>query len=55
MNVSTWTERSGSADLKKAQAPVEYTEFPDAGHGPTAERVYADPAVIDWLLSQRRR
>lgn len=44
-----------AADLKKAQAPVEYTEFPDARHGPTAERVYADPAVIDWLLSQRRR
>ena len=42
------------ADLKKAHASVDYTEFPDARHGPTAERVYADPAVIDWLLSQHR-
>jgi predicted peptidase len=43
------------ADLKKVQASVEYTEFPDARHGPTAERVYAESAIIDWLLSQHRR
>jgi predicted peptidase len=44
-----------AADLKKAGAPVEYIEYPDARHGPTAERIYADPRAVDWLLAQRRR
>jgi len=44
-----------AAELKTAGAPVEYIEYSDARHGPTAEKTYADPAVIDWLLAQRRR
>jgi predicted peptidase len=44
-----------AADLKKAGAPVQYFEYPDARHGPTAEKTYADASVIDWLLSQHRK
>lgn len=48
------TARQWGADLKKANAPAEYIEYPDTRHGPTAEKTYADASVIEWLLSQRR-
>jgi len=43
------------AALRKIGADVHYTEYPDTHHGPAAEKAYADPSIIDWLLSQRRR
>jgi predicted peptidase len=46
--------RRFAADLKNAGASVQYSEYPDTRHGPTAEKAYADHMVIDWLLSQRR-
>jgi predicted peptidase len=42
------------ADLKKAGAAIEYTEYPDARHGPTAERTYENGALFDWLLAQHQ-
>ena len=42
------------ADLRKVGAAVEYTEYPDTRHGPTAERTYADAALLDWLLAQHQ-
>ncbi|NNM29677.1 MAG: prolyl oligopeptidase family serine peptidase [Akkermansiaceae bacterium] len=41
------------AALEAAGSGVRYTEFPDAGHD-IWDRVYRDPAVLDWLLAQRR-
>jgi hypothetical protein len=46
--------RQLAADLKKAGAPIEYIEYPDTRHGPTAEKAYADPNLMAWLLGQRR-
>ena len=43
------------AALKKIGADAHYTEYPDTHHGPAAEKAYADPTVIDWLLSHRRK
>ena len=40
--------------LKSAGAAVRYTEYPGAGHVPAAEKAYADPNMIDWLLKQHR-
>jgi predicted peptidase len=42
------------AALKQTGASVRYTEYPDTHHGPAVEKAYADPAVVDWLLTQRR-
>ena len=42
------------AALKQIGADVHYTEYPDTHHG-AAEKAYADPTTIDWLLSQRRK
>lgn len=40
--------------IKKAGGTrVKYTEFPDTGHG-CWDKVYGDPEVIAWLLSQRK-
>jgi len=46
--------RQLAAALKKADAPVQYTEYADAHHGPAAEMAYADPQLLRWLLEQRR-
>jgi predicted peptidase len=43
------------AALKTLGVAVDYTEYPDATHGPTAERAYADQSLLDWLLAQRRK
>lgn len=52
--VSVNGARQLAAELKQANAPVEYFEYPDTRHGPTAEKTYADASLIEWLLSQRR-
>jgi predicted peptidase len=33
---------------------VEWTLYPDAGHGETYARAYRDPALYDWLLEHVR-
>jgi predicted peptidase len=40
--------------LKKAGAPVRYTEMPNITHGEGIDKVWATPALLDWLLAQRR-
>jgi predicted peptidase len=40
--------------LKKINARVTYTEYAGGRHGPTAEKIYADPEFTSWLLAQRR-
>jgi predicted peptidase len=42
------------AALKKAGVAVDYTEYPDVRHGPTAERTYANVSLLEWLLAQHR-
>ncbi len=39
--------------LRSAGADPRYTEYADLGHQ-IVERAYADPAFLDWILSQRR-
>jgi predicted peptidase len=46
--------RQLAAALKTAGAPVEYIEYPHTHHGPTAEKTYADPNLMKWLLAQHR-
>jgi predicted peptidase len=46
--------RQLATELKKAGALAQYIEYPGTRHGPTAEKTYADPGVLDWLLSQHR-
>lgn len=41
------------AALRAAGSPVKYTEYPDVGHN-VWTRAYVDPALADWLFSQRR-
>lgn len=43
-----------AGDLKKASAPVVYVEYSGTRHGPTAERAYDDPLVLEWLLAQHK-
>ena len=43
------------AALKTLGAAVDYTEYSDATHGPTAERAYADQSLLDWLLAQHKK
>src|SRR5665213_2559981 len=42
------------AALRNAGAGVLYTEFPGAGHVQAAQKAYADPKLIEWLLKQHR-
>jgi predicted peptidase len=52
--VSVNGARQLAAELKDTAAAVDYVEYPNTRHGPTAEKTYADASVIEWLLSQRR-
>jgi predicted peptidase len=52
--VSVDSARRLTAELTRAGGPVQYLEYPDADHGSTAERTYADPSVFSWLLRQHR-
>jgi dipeptidyl aminopeptidase/acylaminoacyl peptidase len=40
--------------LKTAGGNVRFTVYPDVGHN-AWDRAYADPALYDWLVAQRRR
>ena len=40
--------------LKDCGGEVEWTLYPDAGHGETYARAYRDPALYDWLLEHVR-
>jgi len=40
--------------LKAAGNEVRFTEYAGVGHN-AWDRAYADPALWDWLLAQRRR
>ena len=40
--------------LQKSGARPIYWEYKDATHAETAERAYCEPALIEWLFSQRR-
>jgi predicted peptidase len=40
--------------LKDCGGEVEWTLYPDAGHGQTYARAYRDPAVYKWLLEHVR-
>lgn len=39
--------------LKKKDAPVKFTVYPEAGHDSWTE-AYADPQLYEWLLQQKR-
>ena len=45
--------RRATAALKKAGAPVTYTELPRVGHN-VWDLMYDSPKVIQWLFAQRR-
>lgn len=40
--------------MRSAGGDIHYTEYPDLGHN-AWDRAYADPALYEWLLKQRRR
>jgi len=40
--------------LKMAGSSVQYVEYPGATHGGAAEKAYAEPDLISWLLAQHR-
>jgi predicted peptidase len=48
----SWAEELGKR-LERCAGKVKVTIYPDAGHDAWT-RTYADPAVLDWLLAQRR-
>jgi predicted peptidase len=52
--ISVTQARRLVAALKNVGANIQYTEYPATGHGGAADMAYADPALIDWLLSQHR-
>ena len=41
--------------LQKACANVRYTEYPNTDHEGGAQKAYADPEMIIWLMAQRRK
>jgi predicted peptidase len=48
----SWAEELGRR-LESCAGKVKVTIYPDAGHDAWT-RTYADPAVLEWLLAQRR-
>ncbi|HEV7505215.1 MAG TPA: PHB depolymerase family esterase [Thermoanaerobaculia bacterium] len=48
----SWAEELGRR-LERCAGNVKVTIYPDAGHDAWT-RTYADPAVLEWLLAQRR-
>lgn len=48
----SWAEELGRR-LERCAGKVKVTIYPDAGHDAWT-RTYADPAVLEWLLAQRR-
>ena len=47
------TSRAMVRALRNAGADVRYTEYPGVGHN-SWDRAYAEPALMPWLLRQRR-
>jgi predicted peptidase len=43
------------ATLAECGGEVEWTLYPDAGHGETYARAYRDPALYDWLLEHSKQ
>jgi predicted peptidase len=48
----SWAEELGKR-LQRCAGNVKVTIYPDAGHDAWS-RTYEDPAVLEWLLAQRR-
>jgi predicted peptidase len=48
----SWAEELGKR-LERCNGNVKVTIYPDAGHDAWS-RTYEDPAVIEWMLAQRR-
>jgi predicted peptidase len=48
----SWSEALGQR-LERCGGNVKVTVYPDAGHDAWS-RAYEDPAVLEWLLAQRR-
>ena len=48
----SWAEELGKR-LERCACKVKVTIYPDAGHDAWT-RTYEDPAVLEWLLAQRR-
>jgi predicted peptidase len=48
----SWAEELGKR-LERCAGNVKVTIYPDVGHDAWS-RTYADPAVLEWLLAQRR-
>jgi hypothetical protein len=44
-----------TTELKALGADVHYTELPGADHPGAWRFAYADPAIAQWLITQRRR
>jgi predicted peptidase len=42
------------AVLKQNGSAVRYTEYKGTDHGSSAEKAYAEPEVLQWLLAQHR-
>jgi len=40
--------------LEDCGGKVEWTLYPDAGHGGTYERAYRDPSVYEWMLQHSK-
>lgn len=40
--------------IRKAGGKPYYTEYPTGGHGSSWVRAYKEPALVDWLMAQRR-
>lgn len=43
-----------TAALQRAGADVQYTEYPGVDHAGAGVRAFADTALFEWLLGQRR-
>ena len=52
--ISVSESRVMALALQQVGAPVRYTEYPDVNHM-AWEPAYAEPELLPWLLSQRRK
>jgi predicted peptidase len=52
--VSVEQSRRLVAALKDAGADVKYTEYPGVNHVEALQKVYFDPALLQWMLQQHR-
>lgn len=52
--VSVALARTLAAAFKNVGAPVRFTEYQDTDHGSSADKAYAEPDFVPWLLAQQR-